>query len=95
MSLLQMSFSGAVLIIVIMVIRAVAINILPKRAFLILWGVVLLRLLVPFSVPSGLSVYSLIHRNTDANVFVGTQVSNMLPMTSVEPPVPTQELFVQ
>ena len=48
MSLLQMIFSGAVLVIAIVVIRAMAINILPKRTFLILWGVVLLRLLVPF-----------------------------------------------
>lgn len=60
MSLLQMSFSGAVLIIVIAVIRAVTINKLPKKTFLILWGIVLLRLLIPYSVQSAFSVYSLI-----------------------------------
>lgn len=58
MSLLQMSFFGAVLIIVIAAIRAVTINRLPKKTFLILWGIVLFRLLIPYSVPSVLSVYT-------------------------------------
>lgn len=38
MSLLQMSFSGAILILAIVVIRALAINRLPKKTFLALWG---------------------------------------------------------
>lgn len=63
MSLLQMSFSGSVMIGVVIVIRALAVNRLPKRTFLILWGVVLLRLLVPYSIPSMLSVYSLVEQN--------------------------------
>lgn len=58
MSLLQMSFSGAILILVITVIRAVAIHRLPKKTFLILWGVAVLRLLLPFSIPSMFSAYS-------------------------------------
>ena len=95
MSLLQMSFSGAILILTIVVIRAMSINILPKRTFLILWGVVLLRLLVPFSVPSGLSVYSLVNRNADANVFEGTRVSNVLPIMPTEQWEPTEEVLSQ
>lgn len=63
MGLLQMSLSGAVMIIAIIIIRALAINRLPKKTFLILWGIVLLRLMVPFSIPSALSVYSLAERN--------------------------------
>lgn len=39
MSLLQMSISGAVLILFILFIRAVAVNRLPKRTFLILWWI--------------------------------------------------------
>lgn len=66
MSLLQRSFSGAVLILVIAVIRAAAINRLPKKTFLILWWIVLLRLLVPFSVSSAWSVYSILERNAPA-----------------------------
>lgn len=60
MSLVQMSFYGTVLTIVVMVIRAVAINRLPKRTFIILWSVVLVRLLIPFEIASQYSVYSLV-----------------------------------
>ncbi len=63
MNLLKMSFSGGILILVIMVIRAVAKNRLPKRAFLILWAITFLRLLIPFSVPAVFSAYSLIGQN--------------------------------
>lgn len=71
MRILQMSFSGAILILVIVVIRAIGINKLPKRTFLVLWEIVLIRLLVPFSIPSIFSVYSFINRNTSAKVFSG------------------------
>ena len=66
MNLLKMSFSGTLLILAIIIVRAIFINRLPKRTFLILWGIVLLRLLVPFSIPSVLSVYSLIDHNISA-----------------------------
>ena len=68
MSLLQMSFSGAVLIIVIAAIRAVAINKLPKKTFLILWGIVLFKLLIPYTVPSAFSVYTLISPTTPVDI---------------------------
>ena len=59
MSLLRMSFSGGVLILAIIVLRALALHRLPKRTFLVLWAVAVLRLLVPFSVSSVFSIYSL------------------------------------
>ena len=62
MNLLQMSRSGAVMILAIVVIRALAINKLPKKAFLVLWGVVVVRLLIPYSLPSAFSVYSLLEQ---------------------------------
>lgn len=62
MSLLQMSFSGALMISVIAVLRAFCINKLPKRTFVLLWEFVFLRLLLPVAVPSSLSVYSLLER---------------------------------
>ena len=52
MSLLQMSFSGAVMILTIVVIRALALHKLPKKTFLVLWGIVLVRLMVPCIAPS-------------------------------------------
>ena len=66
MSLWQMSVSGAVMIVVITVLRALLLERLPKRTFLVLWQVVLARLLVPFSVPFGGSVYALVQRGTQA-----------------------------
>lgn len=60
MDLLTMSFSAAVMIAAIVILRALLIDRLPKTTFLILWAVVLLRLLVPVSVPSAWSVYSLL-----------------------------------
>lgn len=64
MNLLTMSFSGGVLILVIIIIRAIAGNRLPKRAFLILWAIAFLRLLIPFSVPAVFSAYSLIGQSS-------------------------------
>lgn len=61
MNILQMSISAGVMILVITTIRALAINCLPKRTFLVLWGIVMARLLLPFSCPSPLSFYSLIN----------------------------------
>jgi beta-lactamase regulating signal transducer with metallopeptidase domain len=46
-----MSISAVILILLIVVIRSLAIHKLPKKTFMVLWGVVLLRLLLPFSIP--------------------------------------------
>ncbi len=62
MNLLQMSLFGAGMILVIVILRALALNKLPKKAFLVLWGVVAVRLLIPYSLPSSFSVYSLLGR---------------------------------
>lgn len=59
MTLWQMSFSGAVLILTVVFVRALLIHKLPKKTFLALWMLVLLRLLVPFSFSSSFSVYTL------------------------------------
>ena len=64
MSFLQMSLAGAIMILVITVLRALAMNRVPKRTFPVLWGCVLVRLLVPFSLPFGLSIYSILARKT-------------------------------
>ena len=58
MSLLQMSISATVLIIVITVLRVLFIHKLPKKTFLVFWGIAIFRLLVPISIPSILSIYS-------------------------------------
>lgn len=58
MSLTEMSIYGSVLILVILAVRVLWLDKLPKRTFPILWDIALLRLLVPFSVSSACSVYS-------------------------------------
>lgn len=59
MSLLQMSVSGALMIAVTVILRALLRRFIPKRTFLVMWGVVILRLMVPYSLPCAFSVYSL------------------------------------
>lgn len=63
MNLIQMSLVAAVMILVIIVVRALTINKLPKKVFVLLWDVVLLRLLVPFSIPSAFSIYTFVNRS--------------------------------
>ena len=86
MNLLQMSFSGAAFITAVVMIRALAINKLPKKTFLVLWELVMLRLLIPFSIPSMFSVYTLVtHRIS----------STALPEVGSDYTIPTmQVLFV-
>ena len=43
MSLLQMSFAGGILILAVIVIRALAINMLSKKTFNALWGISVVR----------------------------------------------------
>lgn len=62
MSLMEMSLSGAVMILAIAALRSFTVNRLPKGTFSLLWMVALVRLLVPYSLPSVYSVYSMVNR---------------------------------
>ena len=77
MSLLQMSFAGGILILAVIVIRALAINMLPKKAFNALWWISVVRLMIPFSIPSAFSVYSLMGSHAPGN---GSQAIRVLPI---------------
>ena len=86
MNLLQMSFSGAAFIAAVAIIRAVAINKLPKKTFLVLWELVILRLLIPFLIPSMFSIYTLVTHSIS---------STTLPEAGTDYNIPTmQGLFV-
>lgn len=86
MNLLQMSFSGGAFITAVAIIRAVAINKLPKKTFLVLWELVMLRLLIPFSIPSMFSIYTLVTHGIS---------STTLPKVGTNYNIPTmQGLFV-
>ena len=99
MNIMQMSISAGIFIIAIVIMRAIALNKLPKNTFLILWGIALIRLLIPVSIPSQFSIYTVFSRlfkgnanvaeNTIANIvqpnhfLIPVEVSNQL----VEPAV--------
>lgn len=58
LSLLEMSVTGGILAAVAVIIRAVAVNRLPKKVFLAFWAAVLCCLFFPFRIPSPVSVYA-------------------------------------
>lgn len=62
MGILQMSLTGAVMILAVTAVRLAALHRLPKRTFVVLWAAVVLRLLLPWSLPSPFSIYSLAAR---------------------------------
>lgn len=84
MDLLEMSFYGAVFIIAVVIIRSVAINKLPKKTFLVLWEMVLLRLIIPFSIPSMFSIYTLISHSISTPSFFEPEIDNIAPNISQE-----------
>lgn len=61
MSFIQTSLSSAILIVAVLVMRKLTLNQLPKRVFLALWAVVVCKLMVPVSLPSRFSVYTLLN----------------------------------
>lgn len=56
--LFTMGFSGGVLILLIVILRAFAIHKIPKKVFILLWDIVLLRLLVPVNLPFSYGIAS-------------------------------------
>lgn len=58
-TLLELSKATVPLIVAIVLIRAICMNHLPKRTFVALWTVALLRLLIPLQIPSQLSIHTL------------------------------------
>ncbi|MFL8799650.1 MULTISPECIES: M56 family metallopeptidase [unclassified Clostridioides] len=58
--LLEMSFTSGVLLLIVIFIRACLFKKLPKKVFVLLWLIVLFKLLIPVSLNSGFSIYSII-----------------------------------
>lgn len=59
MGILSMSLNGTVIIIAILILRRYTLNRLPKRTFTLLWELCMLRLIMPFSLSSRVSIYNL------------------------------------
>lgn len=59
MDLVQMGLQGSLMIAAVLVARALLLHKLPKTAFYVLWTLVAVRLLVPFSIPVPANVLTL------------------------------------
>lgn len=60
MNVLEMAKTTAPLIVAIILARACLLNRLPKQTFTALWGIALARLLLPITIPSALSLHTLV-----------------------------------
>lgn len=78
MTILEMSISGAAMILIITLIRAVFIHKLPKKAFVLMWEIVILRLLLPVKIPSITSVFTLAER------FLPQEIIRVNPITELD-----------
>ena len=74
-----MNLAGAVLIIAVLILRSIFINRLPKKTFVILWELVLIRLLLPFTLPSIFSVYTLLNRSMSPSLLENPQTVHTIP----------------
>ena len=70
--LARVSISGGILIFLILVLRFFTVQKLPKRLFVLLWDIALLRLLIPVSIPVRLpaSHVTTAIRNAENSAFV-------------------------
>ena len=66
MSILNMSLTGGVFILAVLVLRAAFQNFVPRRTFLVLWLAASALLLIPFRIHAPVSIYALAPRNTAA-----------------------------
>ena len=66
--LLKMSISSSILIILIIILRSLAINKLPKKVFVLLWNIAILRLVIPFDLPIHYGITSPITKIMDSSI---------------------------
>lgn len=85
MSLVQMTLTGGVFILFIVVVRSLALHRLPKEAFTALWKTAALRLLLPFTISLPISVLTPVNYLPTAGVY--TSLGRVVPVTA--PPVTT------
>ena len=77
MSLLRMSLSGTILILAVVVIRAIAIHKLPKKAFLAFWWIAVIRLLLPVSFPAVSKIFTLTNKSAPVLDMVEKGISDL------------------
>ena len=90
MTLLQMSLSAGVMIILIIVLRTLFLNKLPRLTFPILWLIVLIRLTIPFSLETKFSLTDFMLQPFG----ISTSVSNSVSSPNISTPETTPAFFL-
>lgn len=90
--LLEMSLCGAILIAITVLLRIIAKNRLPKMAFIALWGIVLIRLLVPYHLCTPLSIYPNVSLSNQSE---STEISTSFYPTAAEKTLETSSNLIQ
>lgn len=90
--LLEMSLCGAILIAITVLLRIIAKNRLPKMAFIALWGIVLIRLLVPYHLCTPLSIYPNVSLSNQSD---STELSTYFYPTAAEKTMETSSNLMQ
>jgi len=97
MNLFGRSISAGIFIIVIVCLRALLVNRMPKKMFLILWGAAIFRLLVPHALLSNWSIFSLLgdisSRITQEPIRQLTAKANFIPLEVSHSFVPQTSTF--
>lgn len=86
LTVLEMSITGAYIILAVLLIRA-AMKKLPKRFSYMLWAIPAVRLLLPFTIPSAVSLFNFIKPAADEESIVeaAKAVNRAMPTFSVTP----------
>lgn len=94
--LLHMSITGGILIIFIIFLRLLAINRLPKKIFMLLWDIALLRLLLPLNLPFPYGISTPAAKIADIKLLTFTKAEINFPEIAVSAPaISTETGFFQ
>ena len=85
--LLKMSISDSTLILLTIIFRFFAINRLPKKFFVLLWDIAILRLLVPFDLPIHYGLASPMERIVESSVSHYNTANKPVIMETLKEPV--------
>ena len=58
MNFIQMSLAGAIIVVMVTIIRALFMHRIPKKTFIVLWGIAICRLLLPFEIAAPISIFT-------------------------------------
>lgn len=75
MNIVNMSFSAAIFILVVITARLLLMKLLPKSTFIVLWGMALIQLVIPYKIPYKFSIYSIIQN------MIGDSSTTVMPST--------------